>query len=127
MIDAERLEYLDVSLKRIKFLERLRIPRLWTFRGTKIKDLYQNRWVYKKVVRVIPSDRLYIPYIHREGLPRVPKDFRLLETLADPPFYKSANTFERLKDQKATFVITDWNNVVIILNKGNSFVKLSLV
>lgn len=113
IIDASRLEYFDISLKRIKLLEKLRVICIFTFRGTTNRDTFivrngetirQNKWVYEQVCKVIPADRIHVPFSAREGLSNIPRDHRILETLCTPTYYRSGNTFKRLTDQKATFV-----------------------
>ena len=84
-----------VSLKWIKLLEKLRVISLFTFCGTIVHETYivrdgrvvlQNQWVYNQVRRVIPTDLVHVPFSAREGLTKIPRDHRILETLCTPTF-----------------------------------------
>ena len=107
IIDANLTADLEVELKRIRLLERLRIVRLFCFCGTRDRETYvvidgqrilQNRHVYDKVVNTIPVDRVFVLDRDKEGLPALPRDHRMLETFVEPPYYKSFITFERLPE-----------------------------
>ena len=81
IIDANLTADLEVELKRIRLLERLRIVRLFCFRGTRDRETYvvidgqrilQNRHVYDKVANTIPVDRVFMLDRDKEGLPALP-------------------------------------------------------
>ena len=67
-VDASYLNELEVNMKRIQLLERLKVIRLFIFRGVspttyivrnEIRVL-QNRWVYDQVLKIIPADRIMV-------------------------------------------------------------------
>lgn len=97
MIDARFLDELEINIKRIRLLERLKVIRLYVFRGVEPEtfitqngvQVQQNRWVYDRVLTVIPADRILVLRKDMEGLPTVPKDYRLLNTRENPPSYSS--------------------------------------
>ena len=116
VIDAGRLEYLAVNLKRIKLLEKLRVISMFTFVGTTHRETYiirngkvvnQNQWVYDQARAVIPADRIHVPFSAREGLKGIPRDHRILETLTTPTYWRSASDFKRLEDQDTVFLPVD--------------------
>ena len=106
-IDASKTNHLKVNVKRIKFLERLRVVRLFLFVGTpklktyitvEDKEVLQNRWVYDQVIQVIPADRVLVTKNDAEGLPPLPRDYRMLDTATDPPYFRSYNTLQHLPE-----------------------------
>ena len=111
MIDARFLEELEIDLKRVRLLERLRIVRLFVFRGVAPKtfitrdgvQVSQNRWVYDKALTVLPADRVMVLAKDQEGLPAIPKDYRWLNTRENPPSYYSFWTDRKLLEGE-TFV-----------------------
>lgn len=73
--------HLEINLKRVQLLEKLRIIKLFCFRETSVrgkqilidnKPKLQNRYVYEKIIRVIPADRVFVSDPNREGLPELP-------------------------------------------------------
>lgn len=104
-IYANKVGNLAIDLRRIKWAEELKLVRLFCFHGTKPnskviingKTITQNRWVYDKVVDVIPADRLAVinrrspfpGYGVTHGLPILPHFYWVLETLAKPPYLKN--------------------------------------
>ena len=94
-VDARYLDELDVNLKRIQLLERLQVVRLFVFRGVSSTtyimrndvQVLQNLWVYKQVLKVLPADRIMVLWQDREGLPRMPRDYRLLNPREKPVYF----------------------------------------
>ena len=116
VIDAGRLEYLAVNLKRIKLLEKLRVISMFTFQGTTHRETYiirngrvvnQNQWVYDQACAVIPADRIHILFSAREGLKGIPPHHRILETLTTPTYWRFASDFKRLEKQDTIFLAVD--------------------
>ena len=110
-VDARYIDELDVNLKRIQLLERLQVVRLFVFRGVSSatyivrneERVLQNLWVYEQVLKVLPADRIMVLWQDREGLPRMPKDYRLLNPREKPVYFSSFWTNRKLLDGE-TFV-----------------------
>lgn len=106
LVDANFIIILDVNLKRLRLLERLRVVRLFLFSGTLEEDkhvlvegqrILQNRYVYDKVVESIPADRLFVRKQDRKGLPPLPVDYRLLNVEKEP-YFQSLRTHKRIPE-----------------------------
>ena len=104
VIDVIFIDELDVNLKRVQLLERLRVIRLFTFRAVS-QDTFivrndvrvsQNRWVYEQILKVLPADRVMVLWKDREGLPKIPRDYRWLHPMENPPYYSSFWTNRKL-------------------------------
>ena len=111
VVDAMFLDELEINIKRIRLLERLKVIRLFVFRGVEPEtfitqngvQVQQNRWVYDRILTVIPAERILVLRKEMEGLPTVPKDYRLLNTRENPPSYSSFWTDRKLLEGE-TFV-----------------------
>lgn len=90
-VDASFLDELEVNLKRIQILERLKAIRLFIYRGVlpttfivqNEVQVLQNRWVYDQILKVILADRIMVLWKDREGLPEMPEDYRLMNAVED--------------------------------------------
>ena len=78
VINADHFINLKLNLKRVRLLERLRIIRLFSFQGTNLQgktimvdgvEHLQNRYVYDKLIKVVPADQVFVADIDKEGLP----------------------------------------------------------
>ena len=102
-IYAERVENLTLDLQRIRWVEELRLVRLFCFFETHPDStvvingsiLFQNRWMYDLVASVIPIDRIAVmgrgtSFSNPEntlGLPQLPNVYRTLEVFSPVPYY----------------------------------------
>ena len=67
-------------------------------------QVLQNLWVYdEQVLKVLPADRIMVLWQDREGLPRMPRDYRLLNPREKPAYFSSFWTNRKLLDGE-TFV-----------------------
>ena len=110
-VDASFLDELEVNMKRIQLLERLRVMRLFIFRGVSpttfiVRNevrVLQNWWVYYQILKVILADRIMVLWKDREGLPEMSRDYRLLNATENPIYFSSFWKNRKLLDGK-TFV-----------------------
>ena len=59
--------------------------------------------MYEEASKVIPIDKIHINHIDSIGIPNIIPDWQLLETIVDPPYFKSFRTLERLYEGKTFF------------------------
>ena len=95
-IRADYICDLRANLKRIKFMEKLKIISLYWFLGTPDKGAYvitdgiqklQNRWVYEEVTKIVSPDRIAVRKSSAFGLPPQPTMLRVLKTTDKPPTF----------------------------------------
>lgn len=102
-IYASEVGNLRLDLQRVRWIEELRLVRMFCFIGTRPSSLVtingrtmtQNRWVYEQVVSIIPADRVAV--LDRTtpnsgigatyGLPDLPHVYRALNTLSSTPYF----------------------------------------
>ena len=102
-IYAERVENLTLDLQRIRWVEELRLVRLFCFFETHSGStvvingsiLFQNRWMYDLVASVIPIDKIAVMGRGTSStnpssalsLPQLPYVYRILEVFSPVPYY----------------------------------------
>ena len=102
-IYAKRVENLTLDLERIRWVEELRLVRLFCFFKTHPGStvaingsiLSQNRWVYELVSGIIPIDRIAVMgrgisstnHSSSLSLPQLPYVYRTLEVFSPVPYY----------------------------------------
>lgn len=102
-INAKKVGNLSLDLRRIRWVEELRLVQLFVFYGTSPttmvtidgREMTQNRWVYEEVTKVLSIDRVAVngrltassgtgaTY----GLPELPRVYRTLNPLEAYPTY----------------------------------------
>ena len=102
-INAKKVGNLSLDLRRIRWIEELRLVQLFIFNGVSPTTMVniagrvitQNRWVYEEVAKVIPADRIAVSGRRTSssgtgatyGLPQLPQVYSTLNPLEAHPTY----------------------------------------
>lgn len=101
-IRAETVDHIDLDLRRVKWAEILKVIPIFIFWATDYTkkivrggiEVSQNRWVYERILTVLPRDRVAIFERKVEhtpvtkDLPVLPRVYRILEITKYPPTFK---------------------------------------
>ena len=128
-INAKKVGNLNLDLRRIRWVEELRLVQLFIFYGTSPssmvtingQEMTQNYWVYDQVTSVIPEDRVAVNGRVTQssgagatyGLPELPRVYRALNTLEASPSYlfiKASDFHDYEPDDEYTpLTDTEWS------------------
>ena len=100
-IAAHRFAYLHTNLKRIKWMEDLKIVKLFVFVEAHVNSTLHvngrtvklNAYVYEEVTKVIPADRIKVigryeeNGYQRKGYPPLPMTYRFMKIKDPTPYY----------------------------------------
>lgn len=114
-IRADRVGNLRIDLKRIRWLEELKLVQLFIFFSDKRLDrmtIYKgkrmttNQWIYKAAREVLPAERIAVWERYQGrlgnpespfGLPELPVKYRELNMRAEPPVYYEVEAKEFMR------------------------------